>query len=214
MVLEVLDNLLRLLSDVGTGEAEVCVGKRKGRASASQRSQSPTAQAREKQELTLVDLGVRSRGSEALEAELLVRVAVPAEHVVGLDGEDGVARRKDRELVLLGLGLEHEPAGERDDSRLDAGLGEDLGGLDSDGNLGSGRDEGDVGIGLLVDDVSSLDTVLDLEGVTSREESQSKREEGEGNRKGRRTVEFSSWGRFCRERARTEGVDLDLRATR
>lgn len=166
---------------------------KEGRASASQRPRPPTAQARERQELTLVNLGVRSRGSEALEAELLVRIAVPAKHVVGLDGEDGVARRKDRELVLLGLGLEHEPAGERDDSRLDAGLGEDLGGLDGDGNLGSGRDEGDVGVGLLVDDVSSLDTVLDLEGVTrSGEKSQSRREEVQGNREVRRTVEFSS----------------------
>jgi hypothetical protein len=103
----------------------------------------------------------RAGGAEAGEAKRLVRITVPAHHVVGLDRQDRVARRQDRELVLLRLGLKDQPARERDDAGLEALLGEELGRLDGEADLGAGRDERDVGLGLLVDDVAAPGGVLD-----------------------------------------------------
>lgn len=49
----------------------------------------------------------------------------------------------------------------RDNSGLDTLLGQSLNGLNTDADLGSGGDEGDVGLLVLVDDVTSVGGVLD-----------------------------------------------------
>lgn len=79
-----------------------------------------------------------------------VRPFSPSEGRVGFDRKDGSAIGKDRELVILRLLTEDLHAGHRDDTGRDTLLLQDLGGLDSEGNLRSGSDESDGGVGLLV----------------------------------------------------------------
>lgn len=124
----------------------------------------------------LVDLGVRSGSSPGLETKVVVRESTPSEGGVGLDGEDGVTGRKDAELVLLGLvvlksarvvacGLSttHEDlnARHRDDSDLESALSELLGSLDTKGDLGTSRDESQVGVLNILQNVTTLGSLLD-----------------------------------------------------
>lgn len=51
--------------------------------------------------------------------------------------------------------------GKGDDSGLDTLLGKGLDSLNTDANLGTGRDEGDGSLLVLVDDVTSVSGVLD-----------------------------------------------------
>ena len=100
--------------------------------------------------------------SEGVQSVLLVRPLGPSAGAHGLDGEDRVAVGQDRELVLLRLDGEDLLARHGDDSSLLALLLEEDGSLDGDGDLGSGGDEGDVGLALdISEDVSTLRSLLD-----------------------------------------------------
>src|SRR4051812_47244351 len=80
---------------------------------------------------------------------------------VCLDGQDRCAAREHAELVLVVLELEDLPARKRDDSDLEALLLERLGGLEDEADLGTGGDDGDVGVGDLLEDVTTLGGLLD-----------------------------------------------------
>lgn len=106
----------------------------------------------------LVHLLVRSRGTEAVEAELLVRVALPAHGRGGLDGQDGDAVGENLELVLLGLSIEDLKARSGDDTGNNAVLLlEGGGGVDGDADLGTGGDQSDSSVGGIDGDVGTLD---------------------------------------------------------
>ena len=108
----------------------------------------------------LVDLLVRSRSTEAVETELLVRVALPSHGGGGLDRHDGDAVREDLELVLLGLRVKHLEARSRDNTGTDA-LGLEGGGsIDSNADLRTGRDQSDSSVGGVDSDVGTLDGIL------------------------------------------------------
>ncbi|ROV88950.1 hypothetical protein VPNG_10195 [Cytospora leucostoma] len=109
----------------------------------------------------LVDVLVRSGGTEAVQAELLVRVALPAHGGHDLNGQGGDAVGQDRQAVVLGLGVEHLEAGEGDNTGLDALLLELLDGVDGDAHLGTGGHQGDVGLLDVVHDVTTLGGLLD-----------------------------------------------------
>lgn len=91
----------------------------------------------------------------------LVTVLLPSNGGVGLDAEVRSAASEDLKLVLLGLGIEHLPARQRNDTGLDALLGQDLGG--SNGNLDFGTSGDDVQVLALnvVKDVAALDGMFD-----------------------------------------------------
>lgn len=109
----------------------------------------------------LVDVLVGTRGTEAVETELLVAVALPTHGAHGLNRQDRDTVGQDRQAVLLGLSVEDLEAGNRDDAGLDALLLELLGSIDTDGHLGTGRDKGDVGTLDLLEDVGTLGGLLD-----------------------------------------------------
>lgn len=110
----------------------------------------------------LVDLLVRTRGTEAVETELLVRVAFPAHGGEGLNGQDGDTVGEDRESVFLALGIKDLEAGNGDNAGGDVVLLLEVGGsLDTDADLGTSGDEDDVGVGSGKDGVTTLQTVLD-----------------------------------------------------
>lgn len=90
-----------------------------------------------------------------------VRPLSPSLRAIRLDGEDRGAIRKNREAVLVGLLTEDLEARQRNDASLGALLLEQLGGLNSDGNLGTGGNEGNVGVLDLVEDVTTLVGLLD-----------------------------------------------------
>lgn len=69
--------------------------------------------------------------------------------------------REDLKLVLARLLSEDLEAGSGHDASVDAVLGEEVGGLDGEGNLGSSGDEGEGGILDIAEDVGSLYGVLD-----------------------------------------------------
>lgn len=92
-----------------------------------------------------------------------VGVALPPVDSVRLDDDAGRVGAVPQclALVLGRLGLEEALAGEGDDARLDAEfLGEDLAGLDGKGHLGADADEGDVGVGLLDEDVGAPEDTI------------------------------------------------------
>lgn len=108
----------------------------------------------------LVDVLVGTRGTEAVEAELLVSVALPSHGAQSLDGQMGNTVGQDRQAVLLALGVEDLEAGHGDNTGLDALLGELLDGIDSDGRLGTSGDESDLGTLDLLQDVTTLGGLL------------------------------------------------------
>lgn len=108
-----------------------------------------------------VDLGCGSRGTESVNAVLHVRVLMPAEGGVSLDGQDGVAVRQNRHLVRVGLLIEDLEAWHGDNSCLEALLLQLCGGVPDDGNLGAGSNEGDVGVLDLLQYVTTLAGLLD-----------------------------------------------------
>ena len=110
----------------------------------------------------LVDIEVRAGGTEPVETELLVSVLLPTHGRHDLDGERGDAVGEDAEPVLLGLAVEDLEARERDNTGLDAVVvGEVLGGLDADRDLGTGGDEGYLGTLDLLEDVTTTGSVVD-----------------------------------------------------
>lgn len=76
-------------------------------------------------------------------------------------GKDGRAVREDREAVVLVLSVEHSPAWQRDHSSFDVLLLQGLGGVQGDVDLGTGGDDGDVGVLDFLNDVSSLSSLGD-----------------------------------------------------
>lgn len=110
----------------------------------------------------LVHLLVRSRGTETVETELLVRVALPAHGRGGLNGEDGDVVGENLELVLLRLSVEDFEARNGDDTGDDTVLlFEGGGGFDGDADLGTGGDQSDSSVGGVDSDVGTLDGGLD-----------------------------------------------------
>ena len=67
-----------------------------------------------------VDILVGTRGTEAVETELLVRVAFPAHGRANLDRQNGNAVGKNLELVLFGLSVKDLEARNRDNTGDDA----------------------------------------------------------------------------------------------
>jgi hypothetical protein len=91
-----------------------------------------------------------------------VGISLPAHGAQSLHGEDRNTVRKDRQPVLLGLDVKHLPAGQGNQTGGDVVLRlELLGGVQGDTNLGTGRDDGDVSILRLLEDVASLNAVRD-----------------------------------------------------
>lgn len=109
----------------------------------------------------LVDLVIRSRGTPSFETKVVVAVLAPAKGRVRLDREDGRTGRKDTELVLVVLGVEHFKAGNRHETGLDALLLELGNSLVTEADLGTSRDEGDVGVLDLFENVTTLGGLLD-----------------------------------------------------
>lgn len=109
----------------------------------------------------LVDLLVGTRGTEAVETELLVRVALPAHGAECLDGQDGDTVGEDGESVLLALGIEDLEAGNGDNGGIDVVLLLEVGGsLDTDADLGTSGDEDDAGVGSGKNSVATLQSIL------------------------------------------------------
>lgn len=110
----------------------------------------------------LVHVLVRARGTEPVEAELLVRVLLPAERGHDLDGQGWDTVWDDRQLVVLGLGVEDFHARHRDNASLDAlVLSQELDGLQAQRDLRTSGDKSDLGTLSLKSDVTTLDTLLD-----------------------------------------------------
>lgn len=109
----------------------------------------------------LVDLLVGAGSTEAVEAELLVGVLLPAEGGHDLDGHGWDAVGNAGELVVLCLGVEDLHTWHGDDTGLDALVGEGLDGVEAYGDLGTSGNEGDLGGLVLEGDVTTLDTVLE-----------------------------------------------------
>lgn len=110
----------------------------------------------------LVDVLVGARGTESVETELLVGVAFPAHSGHDLNGQRGDAVGQNREAVLLALGVEDLEARHRDDTGVNIVLLlQVLGGINTDADLGTSGDESDIGVLDLVQDVTTLDGLLD-----------------------------------------------------
>lgn len=76
---------------------------------------------------------------------LELTVAQPSSASVSLDSQDGHTRGQDRETVLVGLSVEDLQTRRTDNTGLDALLLELLGGVVDEVDLGTGRDQGDIG---------------------------------------------------------------------
>jgi hypothetical protein len=76
---------------------------------------------------------------------LKLTVAQPSSTGVSLDGQDGHTRRQDRETVLVGLSVKDFQTRSTDDTGLDALLLQLLGGVVDEVDLGTGRDQSDIG---------------------------------------------------------------------
>lgn len=110
----------------------------------------------------LVDILVRTRRTEPVEAELLVRVLLPAHGGHNLDRERGNAVGQDAQLVILRLAVKDLEARHRDDTCLDAVVvGEVLGGLDTDRHLRTSREERDVRTLNFLEDITTQRGLLD-----------------------------------------------------
>lgn len=108
-----------------------------------------------------VHLLVGTGSTEAVQAELLVRVALPTHGAKSLDGQHGNAVREDLEAVFLGLGIEDLEARNGDDAGSDTVLLLEVGSsLDGDADLGTGGDDGDGSVGGVNSDVSTVESVL------------------------------------------------------
>lgn len=108
-----------------------------------------------------VDLLVRSRGTEAVQTELLVRVALPAHGRANLNGEDRDSVGKNLELVLLVLSIEDLEAGHRDNASNNAVvLLQVSSSVETDADFGTSGDDGDGGVRSLKDGVSTLESSL------------------------------------------------------
>lgn len=83
-------------------------------------------------------------------------VTLPSHGRHGLNGHGWDTVWKDRESVLLGLGIEDLETWDGDDLGLDSLLGKLLDGIDTDSDLGTSGNENDVGVLIVVDGVTTL----------------------------------------------------------
>ena len=125
---------------------------------------------------------------------MVVRERAPTERRVSLDGQDRVAGREDAKPVLLALLVlalarnhknsvfTHEDLDtrHRDDSDLEAVAGKLLGGLEGEGHLGTGRNDGEVGVLGILEDVTTLGGLLDGRTSELREVLSGEGEDGRG----------------------------------
>lgn len=117
---------------------------------------------REERAAYLVDLLVRAGDTEAVETELLVRVALPTHGGGRLDGQCRDAVGDDLQSVRLVLRIEDLEAGDGDNTGNDAVLLlQVLGGIDTDAHLGARGNDGDGSVRSLQDDVATLEGILD-----------------------------------------------------
>ena len=93
----------------------------------------------------LVNLVGGTTGTVSDETEGLVGVLGPSGSAVRLNGHDRGTVGQDRESVLLILSVEDLETRSRDDSGLDALLLQLLGSVVDEVDLGTSRDQGDVG---------------------------------------------------------------------
>ena len=109
----------------------------------------------------LVHVQVRTAGTEAVQAKLLVAVLLPSESAHDLNGHGRDAVRDDGQAVLPILCVKDLNTGQRDHTGGEAVLLlEDLDGLQADGHLGTSGDESDLGVLVLKSDVATLDGLL------------------------------------------------------
>lgn len=108
----------------------------------------------------LVYLCVRSRGTESVDAKLLVAVFLPSSGRQSLERKNRCSTSEDGEPVFFRLLVESEPAWQTDDSGLDSGSLQFTCSLDSDGDLATSRDNGELFTLLLVKHVSTLERLL------------------------------------------------------
>lgn len=91
----------------------------------------------------------------------LMTVLLPASGRSSLEREDGSTAPQDAKSVLLVLLVESEPAGQADNTSLDALALEPLGSIDSDGNLTTRANDGKVLVLLLDEDVTTTGGLFD-----------------------------------------------------
>jgi len=109
-----------------------------------------------------VHLLVGTRSTEAVQAELLVRVALPTHGGASLDGQHGDTVGQDGEAVLLGLGIENLEARNGHNTGSDTVLLLEVSGsLNGDADLGTGGDNSDGSVGGVDSDVATLEGVLE-----------------------------------------------------
>jgi hypothetical protein len=110
----------------------------------------------------LVDVLVGAGSTEAVDTELLVAVSLPAQGGHDLNGEGRNAIGEDGEAVLLRLGVKDLETGDGDNTGLDAVVVQEvLGSVNSDTNLGTSRDESDLSTLNLLQNVTTLDGLLE-----------------------------------------------------
>ena len=110
----------------------------------------------------LVNILVGTRSTETVQTELLVGISLPTHGAHNLDGERRDTVGEDTQAVFLALSIKDLEARQGHDTSLNVVLlGEVLNGVNADADLGSGGNEGDVSTFLLVEDVSTLDGLVD-----------------------------------------------------
>jgi hypothetical protein len=118
-------------------------------------------QIKEEEETHLVDLLVWARGTEAIDTELLVRVALPTKSRSSLNGQNGDTVGKNREAVFLALGVKDFEARNGDNAGRNAVLVlQVLSSINGNADFRTGRDNGNGSIGSINRDVTTLEAVL------------------------------------------------------
>jgi hypothetical protein len=108
-----------------------------------------------------VHLLVGTGSTEAVETELLVRVALPTHSGAGLDGQHGNAIGQDLETVLLGLDIEDLEARDGHNTGSDTVLLLEVGGsLNGNADLRTSGDDGDGSVRGVDGDVTTLQGAL------------------------------------------------------
>lgn len=109
-----------------------------------------------------VHLLVGTGGTEAVQTELLVGVALPTHGAESLDGENGDTVGENLEAVLLGLGIEDLEARNGHNTGSNTVLLLEVGsGLNGDADLGTSGDNGDGSVGGVNSDVTTVESVLE-----------------------------------------------------
>src|SRR4051794_16803080 len=100
----------------------------------------------------------------------MVDVFVPAGGAAGLEGDDAAAIAEDFVLVVNRLTIEDVERRRGDDARADAFLAEQFGRSHRQHYLGTGGDEGEVAVGVAVEDVGAAPDIMRIEGGAVRDD--------------------------------------------